>query len=134
MENKKKNILWSILALIALILLIVFGISLFGKKENPMVLASVQDNGTSEVVYGDTDNLSFMFTKENDAQGEVTYELVSQKNEDNKTVDYFKLVSDRDNQIKVDKKVNAGTYTLTIRVNAKGNNKYKPSSKDITYL
>ena len=63
MENKKKNILWSILALIALILLIVFGISLFGKKENPMVLASVQDNGTSEVVYGDTDNLSFMFTK-----------------------------------------------------------------------
>ena len=134
MENKKKSILWSILALLALILLIVFGISLFGKKENPMVLASVQDNGTSEVVYGNTDNLSFMFTKESDAQGEVTYELVSQKNEDNKTVDYFKLVSDRDNQIKVDKKVNAGTYTLTIRVNAKGNNKYKPSSKDITYL
>lgn len=134
MENRKKNILWSILALIALILLIVFGISLFGKKENPMVLASVQDNGTSEVVYGDTDDLSFMFTKESDAQGEVTYELVSQKNEDIKTVDYFKLVSDRDNQIKVDKKVNAGTYTLTIRVNAKGNNKYKPSSKEITYL
>lgn len=135
MENKKRSaILWSIIALIGLILLTLLGINFIGKKENPIVVASVQDNGTSEVVYGNTDDLSFSFLAEENAQGDVTYELVSQKNEDNKTVDYFKLVSERDNQIKVDKKINAGTYTLTIRVNAKGNNKYRSSSKDITYL
>ena len=135
MENKKRSaILWSIIALIGLILLTLLGINFIGKKENPIVVASVQDNGTSEVVYGNTDDLSFSFLAEENAQGDVTYELISQKNEDNKTVDYFKFVSERDNQIKVDKKINAGTYTLTIRVNAKGNNKYRSSSKDITYL
>lgn len=135
MENKKSKIVfWSILALIALVLLGVLGINVLGMKDNPMAIVSVQDNGTEEVVYGNLNDYSFSFLAQEDAQGDVTYELVSQKDENNKTVDYFKLVSERDNQIKVDKKINAGTYTLTIRVNAKGNNKYRSSSKDITYL
>lgn len=135
MENKKSKIVfWSILALIALVLLGVLGINVLGKKDNPMAIVSVQDNGTKEVVYGNLNDYSFSFLAQEEAQGDVTYELVSQKDENNKTVDYFKLVSERDNSIKVNKNAKAGTYTLTIRVNAQGNNKYKPSSKDITYL
>ena len=61
-------------------------------------------------------------------------ELVSAKDSNQKEVDYFELVSENSNEIKVRKNTPAGIYTLTIRAKAAGDDNYKQGNKDIVFV
>lgn len=133
---KNKRIIFKIFSCIAIVLLSVFVLEAcaIGKKDNPMLVVEVQDNSKQEVIYDAEKTFNFSFLAAQDNEGPVTYELVSARDEDGKDVDYFKLVSADKTDIEVKKGIDAGTYTLDIKVKAEGNNNYKPLEKTITYL
>ena len=99
-----------------------------------MIVVSAQDNVLDPVTYDEVNAHTFEFMEVVDGIGEVSYELISCKDEEFNDVDYFTLVSLDDNQIKVKGGTPAGTYTLTIRAYATGDDDYKEASEDITYI
>ena len=135
MENKKRNKL-TIVLIAVLLLAMIFGLSkLFDlKKGNSMSVVETQDNSLFIPSYNENESYVFSFLPAEDANGYVTYKLVSAKDDDFKDVDYFSLVNEKDTRIMVEKGTPAGTYTLTIRAHATGSNKYKAADKDIVYL
>lgn len=135
-NNRNKKILYGIIGALLVLLLAFLGLKScsIGKKDNPMIVAAVQDNLSSPVTYDEKTQRYFNFLKEEDAKGKVTYELLDAKNEEGKAVDYFSMPSNKENKIDVKAGTPAGTYTLRIRVDAAGDKDYKPLSKEITYL
>ena len=68
--------------------------------------------------------------KINDAQGTVTYKLVSVKKA--KFKKYFKI-STKTGKITVKKKLKKGTYKVKVKVTAAGNNNYNSLTKTVTF-
>ena len=138
MENTSKNRKIVIIAVAAVLLLLclLFGLSRcgIGAKDNTISVFESQDNSSELPKYDEKNEHVFSFIPAENAQGDVTYELVSQKDQDFKDVDYFTLVNKNDTQIKVKAGTPAGVYTLTIRANATGDSSHKEGSKDITYI
>ncbi|MBO7677078.1 MAG: hypothetical protein J6S49_06155 [Erysipelotrichaceae bacterium] len=136
MENTKRKKLIIISAAIVLLLCVLFGCSRLSilKNDNTMNVVQTQDNSFDIPSYSENDSYVFSFLPAEDAEGDLTYELISAKNQDYKNVDYFSLVSEKDTRIMVAKGTPAGTYTLTIRAHASGNDRFKEAVKDITFL
>ena len=106
----------------------------FGKQENPMIVVEAQDNSASPVRYDEKNPVVFSFVKEENAVGEVTYELAGAKDEKGKDTDAFALVSENNNRIQMKEGTPAGTYSLTIKVKAAGDDEYRAATKEIKYL
>ena len=135
MENsKKKKIIIGAVAAALVLLLLIFGLGKLGKKENPMIVVEAQDNSVNQVRYDEKNPVTFSFIKEEDAVGEVTYELTGARDENGKNVDFFTLLSETNNRIQAKEGTPAGTYNLTIKVKAAGDDDYRSASKDIKYL
>ena len=114
------------LTVCVLILAVLLGLSGcgLGKQENPMIVVEAQDNSANAVRYDEKNPVVFSFVKEENAEGEVTYELASAKDEKGKSVDAFTLLSETNNRIQMKEGTPAGTYSLTIKVKAEG---WRPS-------
>ncbi|MBQ3295638.1 MAG: hypothetical protein IJH00_04050 [Erysipelotrichaceae bacterium] len=136
MENKKRNKLVIILLAILLLLAMIFGLSklLNFKKGNSISVVETQDNSLFIPSYNENESFVFSFLPAENANGYVTYKLISAKDVNYNEVNYFSLVNEKDTRIMVEKGTPAGTYTLTIRAHATGSNKYKAADKDIIYL
>lgn len=124
------------LTVCVLILAVLLGLSGcgLGKQENPMIVVEAQDNSANAVRYDEKNPVVFSFVKEENAEGEVTYELASAKDEKGKSVDAFTLLSETNNRIQMKEGTPAGTYSLTIKVKAAGNDEYRSATKEIKYL
>lgn len=127
MKNRKIK---SFICILSLFLLM--GITGCGSNDNDaqslVTVVEAQDNAFDSYSYNDKESYTFSFIKA--PEDGVTYELKSQKNEKFENVDYFSLVAEDGNFIKVEKGTDAGKYTLVIRAYSANKKKYK----DITYI
>ena len=134
-ENKKRKLIPIIIAAVLLLIALLFGLSkCSGLANNTMTVYETQDNSLYIPTYDENESSVFTFLPAKDAQGDVTYELISAKDSEFKDVDYFTLLSSTDTQILVAKGTPAGVYTLKIRAHATGDSAHKEADKDITYI
>ncbi|MBR5341722.1 MAG: InlB B-repeat-containing protein [Erysipelotrichaceae bacterium] len=134
-NNKKRKLFLIIIAAILLLIAFLLGLSkCTGLADNAMTVYETQDNSLFVPTYDENESSVFAFLPAKDAQGEVTYELISAKDSDFKEADYFTLLSKTDTQILVAKGTPAGVYTLQIRAHATGDSNHKEADKDITYI
>ena len=131
-SNKKKILIIAVIAVL-LLLALLFGLNRCGKgvKTDGITVYESQDNSNAIPQYDENSEHVFSFIPAESQKGDITYELISAKDQEFKEVNYFTLVSENDTQIKVAKGTPAGTYTLTIRCYAGDN---KNEYKDITYI
>ena len=134
-ENKKRKLIPIIIAAVLLLIALLFGLSkCSGLTGNSMTVYETQDNSLYIPTYDENESSVFTFLPAKDAQGDVTYELISAKDSEFKDVDYFTLLSNTDTQVLVAKGTPAGVYTLKIRAHATGDSTHKEADKDITYI
>ena len=137
MENKrnlKPVIICSLLLLLLLGgLLYALGHRIIGRI-NPITIEEYQDNNLDVPFYDEDNELFFSFSPAENAAGDVTYELISAKDQDYKDVDYFSLLSATDTQIIAKKATPAGIYTLTLKAHASGADGYIEGSKTFNYI
>lgn len=131
-SNKKKILIIAVIAVL-LLLALLFGLNRCGKgvKTDGITVYESQDNSNAIPQYDENSEHVFSFIPAESEKGDITYELISAKDQEFKEVNYFTLVSENDTQIKVAKGTPAETYTLTIRCYAGDN---KDEYKDITYI
>ena len=99
------------------------------KKFNPLEVVEAQTGGASSGATAKTVD----FTPATSAEGNVTYEIKSQKVQGGEAVDYFSIPTASNPTIQVAADSPAGTYVIEISANAAGNDNYEPGSKVITY-
>ena len=131
-SNKKKILIIAVIAVL-LLLALLFGLKrcVKGVKTDGITVYESQDNSNAIPQYDENSEHVFSFIPAESQKGDITYELISAKDQEFKEVNYFTLVFENDTQIKVAKGTPAGTYTLTIRCYAGDN---KDEYKDITYI
>ena len=135
MVNGKGRKLLAVLTMAVLLLGIV---SLSGckakKAENTITVLESQDNSTSVPEYNGNVSHTFSFEGAKDAQGDVTYELVSAKDQDFKDVAYFSIPSPEKTEVLVREATPAGVYTLVIKAKASGDDTHEEGEKEITFF
>lgn len=98
------------------------------KADNPIKVVTPQDRK----VYYSLSDQSVEFDPATDAQGAVTYQLLSVKDSSGSAVSGISLVSSSSTEIKIAAETPVDNYTLVIRATAAGNSNYNAGSKDIT--
>ncbi len=136
-QNNQRRLKVALGAIIVLILLLLGSCGLrklfdSGKLDNSMTVTEVQENNPSSYLpYSDKEQFVDFIGAEN-GEGEITYEIVKAVDENNKKVSYFTLKDDKTTQIRVAPNTPAGTYLVTIKAKASGDETHKAADLEFT--
>ena len=136
-QNNQRRLKVALGAIIVLILLLLGSCGLrklfdSGKLDNSMTVTEVQENNPSSYLpYSDKEQFVDFIGAEN-GEGEITYEIVKAVDENNKKVSYFTLKDDKTAQIRVAPNTPAGTYLVTIKAKASGDETHKAAELEFT--
>lgn len=98
-----------------------------GVQANPMEITTPQ---TWSATYA-TAAQNYDFTGASNAQGNVTYAILSQKNSNNETVNKFSIPTSSTPRISMAANTPVGTYNVEINVTAEGNGSYASKTSKI---